>query len=158
MRLLFAIYALFACSLGFGQELTDTITIRQERSKIIIRCGGTIFPSGPLYVVDGKISDSLTASKISPSYIASMTILKGSEATALYGSQALHGVILVKTKTPMVVVDGIIRDYDFLKALDTTLIESIEVLKDASAPMLFSSRNFTSIIVVRLKCTSHPAL
>ena len=60
--------------------------------------------SSPLYVVDGfplpkssgQISNPLT--QIDPSDIESMSVLKGPSATAIYGSRASNGVIVIETK------------------------------------------------------------
>ncbi|MDR0794290.1 MAG: TonB-dependent receptor plug domain-containing protein, partial [Chitinophagaceae bacterium] len=51
-----------------------------------------------LYIIDGKLSSKIDSGKISPSDIASIQILKDSAATALYGSRAANGVILITTK------------------------------------------------------------
>jgi len=60
----------------------------------------------PIYVIDGVIIDgnsgSLNAnplSGINPNDIASIDILKDASATAIYGSRAANGVIIVTTKT-----------------------------------------------------------
>lgn len=69
----------------------------------------------PLYVVDGtpivnrstSSSDGLNssydfgngASVVNPDDVESMTILKGAAATALYGSRAANGVIIITTKS-----------------------------------------------------------
>lgn len=82
-------------------------------SRIIIR--GETSVSGnnqPLFVVDGVIVDNsqfqgANGSRDFPNAIAdlnaedieSMTVLKGPNAAALYGSRAASGVILIKTKT-----------------------------------------------------------
>jgi TonB-linked SusC/RagA family outer membrane protein len=65
--------------------------------------------SNPLIVVDGvpiftgDISSNSSASNplsdISPTDIASMEVLKDASATAIYGSRAANGVILITTKT-----------------------------------------------------------
>lgn len=52
--------------------------------------------SDPLYVVDGMIG--VPISTISPSDIESMDVLKDASASAIYGSRAANGVILVTTK------------------------------------------------------------
>ncbi|TWI03357.1 TonB-linked SusC/RagA family outer membrane protein [Flavobacterium tiangeerense] len=51
----------------------------------------------PLYVVDG-IPYSGTLNSINPTDIASTTVLKDAEATAIYGSRGANGVILISTK------------------------------------------------------------
>ncbi|MRT91410.1 TonB-dependent receptor [Ancylomarina sp. 16SWW S1-10-2] len=53
--------------------------------------------SAPLYVVDGAQYEGSIAD-ISPDDIQSMTILKDASSTALYGSRAANGVILITTK------------------------------------------------------------
>ena len=65
---------------------------------IIIRGVGTLNTStDPLIVLDGSEYSGSLAS-INPSDIASMTILKDASSTALYGSRAANGVILISTK------------------------------------------------------------
>ncbi len=68
-------------------------------SPLRIRGFGSVNASSrPLYVVDGIIfSGSL--SSINPNDIESITILKDASSTALYGSKAANGVVLLTTKT-----------------------------------------------------------
>ncbi|WP_144215107.1 SusC/RagA family TonB-linked outer membrane protein [Flavobacterium anhuiense] len=60
----------------------------------------------PIYVIDGVIIDGNSGSLninplagINPADIASIDILKDASATAIYGSRAANGVIMVTTKT-----------------------------------------------------------
>jgi TonB-linked SusC/RagA family outer membrane protein len=53
--------------------------------------------SAPLYVVDGIAYDGYI-NAISPNDIESITVLKDASATALYGSRAANGVVLITTK------------------------------------------------------------
>ncbi len=84
------------------------ISIRGERSL-------NINNNQPLFVVDGvPITNQFNGSSgrsfqeadygngagmVNPDDIETMTILKGASATALYGSRAANGVIVIKTKT-----------------------------------------------------------
>jgi TonB-linked SusC/RagA family outer membrane protein len=52
----------------------------------------------PLYVVDGAPYDA-ALNNINPDDIESLSILKDASATALYGSRAANGVVLITTKT-----------------------------------------------------------
>ena len=52
----------------------------------------------PLYVVDGIPLVSGTMADINPSDVESIEVLKDASATAIYGSRAANGVILVSTK------------------------------------------------------------
>ncbi|MCC9063538.1 SusC/RagA family TonB-linked outer membrane protein [Flavobacterium piscisymbiosum] len=60
----------------------------------------------PIYVIDGVVIDGSTGSMnanplagINPSDILSMDVLKDASATAIYGSRAANGVIMITTKT-----------------------------------------------------------
>ncbi|MDG1900876.1 MAG: TonB-dependent receptor [Bacteroidales bacterium] len=75
-------------------------------SSIIIRGGSSLSASNePLYVIDGiPISNDAGGgtrsplNSINPNDIASFTILKDASATAIYGSRASNGVIIITTK------------------------------------------------------------
>jgi len=87
---------------GTGAAGSSRVTIRGNTS--ISR------DNNPLYVIDGvpitrasssiggrDLGDALTT--LNPNDIESMSVLKGAAATALYGSRASNGVILITTKS-----------------------------------------------------------
>ena len=97
-----------------GVQVQSTSSDPGSSTNIIIRGFSSINGSNqPLYVVDGvplssgsvssaseeKSSQIAGISNISPEDIESMTILKGAAATALYGSRAANGVVVVTTKS-----------------------------------------------------------
>ncbi|MDR7211752.1 TonB-dependent receptor [Flavobacterium piscis] len=61
-----------------------------------IRGLATMNNSDPLYVVDGVLVGNLSG--LNPNDIESMSVLKDASTTALYGSKAFNGVIMVTTK------------------------------------------------------------
>lgn len=63
---------------------------------VTIRGLATMNNSNPLYVVDGVLVSNLSG--LNPSDIESMSVLKDASTTALYGSRAFNGVIMVTTK------------------------------------------------------------
>jgi len=65
-------------------------------AEVRIRGIGTINNSSPIYVVDGIIVQDI--SYLSPSDIESTEILKDASSSAIYGSRAANGVILITTK------------------------------------------------------------
>lgn len=75
-------------------------------AKIIIRGGASLSASNePLVVIDGVPMDTKTAkgsdtplAMVNPENIESMTILKDASATAIFGSRASNGVIIITTK------------------------------------------------------------
>ena len=71
---------------------------------VAIRGVNSLNGNEPLYVVDGIAIDGQTdgnstaLSAINPSDIVSMEVLKDASATAIYGSRASNGVVLITTK------------------------------------------------------------
>ena len=84
-------------------------------SRIVIRGAGSILGENqPLFIIDGiPISNAdfssasagggrdygSAAADINPDDIASLTVLKGPNAAALYGSRAANGAVIITTKT-----------------------------------------------------------
>ncbi|MEO6914303.1 MAG: SusC/RagA family TonB-linked outer membrane protein, partial [Chitinophagaceae bacterium] len=85
------------------QGLATGVTVQQQSGKpgsdgasIRIRGTSSMFAgSDPLIIIDGVVS---TLDNIDPNAIESITVLKDAASTAIYGSRAGNGVILVRTK------------------------------------------------------------
>lgn len=79
-----------------------TVNPPSANSSNAIRIGGGSLVSDssvkPLLVVDKEVVPLKVLEEIDPQSIETVNILKGNDATALYGSQAQHGVILITTK------------------------------------------------------------
>ncbi|KAF2339471.1 TonB-dependent receptor [Flavobacterium tistrianum] len=58
---------------------------------------------------------------------------------------------LIGGSDPLVVVDGIQGNLDLLNSIPPTEIESIDILKDASATAVYGSRGAAGVIIVRTK-------
>lgn len=52
----------------------------------------------PVYVIDGKIASGTEKEGLDASMIKKIDVLKGDEATAIYGSRGANGVVLITTK------------------------------------------------------------
>lgn len=52
----------------------------------------------PLYILNGVLSNSKQLAEINPNDIEEIKILKGTDATSLYGNQAINGVVIITTK------------------------------------------------------------
>jgi len=63
-----------------------------------IRGRGNLGTSNPLYVVDGVPVSGADFARINPLDVESISVLKDASASAIYGSRAAYGVILVTTK------------------------------------------------------------
>lgn len=72
-----------------GQPGRDAATIR-------IRGVGTLNDNNPLVLVDGF---EFPLSDVNPNNIESISVLKDAASSAIYGSRAANGVILIKTKS-----------------------------------------------------------
>ena len=95
-----------------GVQITRASSSVGSSSQILIRGIKSFGDNQPLWVVDGTpISNSATgagqyggvdfgnnAADLDPENIESISILKGANAAALYGSRARNGVVLVTTK------------------------------------------------------------
>lgn len=57
-------------------------------------------PNLPLFILDGFESDLRTITDLNIHRIARITLLKDAASTALYGSRAANGVVVVETKQP----------------------------------------------------------
>ncbi len=83
-----------------GVQITNTTANAGSAPNVIIRCNSS-FPNNnrTLYVIDGKPFENLDNIKeINPDDINSVSVLKGVGATALYGSKASNGAIIITTK------------------------------------------------------------
>lgn len=81
-----------------GVQVLNTSGRPGEAAQIRIRGKGTLNSSvDPLWVIDGVVSG--TGAQLNPNEIESISVLKDGAATALYGSRATNGVILVTTKS-----------------------------------------------------------
>lgn len=66
---------------------------------IVIRGANSLTQdNSPLYVIDGFPMEDPETAGINPDDIASITVLKDASATAIYGSRAANGVIVIETK------------------------------------------------------------
>jgi TonB-linked SusC/RagA family outer membrane protein len=91
-----------------GLQITGSSGRPGEDGSMLLRGLGTLYGilegenqvnTSPLIVIDGVITDYTTLSGvIAPSDVADITILKDAASTAIYGSRAATGVIVVTTK------------------------------------------------------------
>ncbi|MBQ4483538.1 MAG: SusC/RagA family TonB-linked outer membrane protein [Prevotella sp.] len=99
-----------------GVQINTTSSDPGASQSVIIRGVSSLSGNNqPLYVIDGvplnntsvRTGDGLNsgydfgngAGAVNPDDVESMTVLKGAAATALYGSRAANGVILITTKS-----------------------------------------------------------
>ncbi|PUV24755.1 SusC/RagA family TonB-linked outer membrane protein [Sphingobacterium athyrii] len=79
-----------------GVQITSTGGSPGTPPAVRIRGIGTVNDNNPLYVVDGLPQSDI--GWLNPNDIQSMEVLKDASATAIYGSRAANGVIMVTTQ------------------------------------------------------------
>ncbi len=68
-----------------------------QGTRVMVRGIGTLNNSSPLYIVDGMYMDSID--HINPADVASIDVLKDASSSAIYGSRAANGVVIITTKS-----------------------------------------------------------
>ena len=58
------------------------------------------YANQPLLIMDGFEISIQTLADMDPDRVASIVLLKDAAATAIYGSRAANGVIVIESKTP----------------------------------------------------------
>jgi len=95
-----------------GLSITTASTGVGAASKVLLRGNRSIAGSSePLYVIDGIPMGGI--SNLSPDDIASISVMKGANAAALYGSRANNGAIIVTTKSGAGLGEGVMVDLGF---------------------------------------------
>jgi TonB-linked SusC/RagA family outer membrane protein len=84
-------------SSGVRVQQVNGLPSDNSEGQISIRGVGSLNASStPLILVDGQVSD---INSVNPNDVASVSILKDAASSAIYGSRASNGVILITTKT-----------------------------------------------------------
>lgn len=88
---------------GYGGKISDRKKRKNAFSKdagrISIRGNTTTSKAGePLFIIDGVVASKEKVDKLDKNAIESMNVLKDTEASAIYGSRAANGVIVITTK------------------------------------------------------------
>ncbi len=88
------IFLLFVSSKSFSQP-----NVIDPSKPCLIRIGRPATENNqPLFILDGAIINEKEFQNIKPEIIESVTILKDTSATALFGKSGINGVILIKSK------------------------------------------------------------
>jgi TonB-linked SusC/RagA family outer membrane protein len=87
-------------ALGSNPNALPNIEIRGKTGIAGIRDGNAQDPNQPLFILDGFETDMRTVLDLDMNRVANVTILKDAASTALYGSRASNGVVVIETKRP----------------------------------------------------------
>ncbi|WP_165004221.1 M56 family metallopeptidase [Seramator thermalis] len=128
----------------------------------------SVTDGNPLILMNGVAITKEEMDKINPDEIESVNVLKGEQATRLYGEKGKNGVVIItpkgekavvplregmnKENPPLIVIDGKRMPKDFnLSTLKSEEIESISVLKDKSAVETYGEDGKNGVIVILKK-------
>ncbi|HOV36714.1 MAG TPA: TonB-dependent receptor plug domain-containing protein [Dysgonamonadaceae bacterium] len=155
----------------YGTEAKDGVVIITTKnnghsSSTERRMG--VSDGNPLILMNGVAITKEKMDKINPDDIESVNVLKGEQATRLYGEKGKNGVVIItpkgekavvplregmnKENPPLIVIDGKRMPKDFnLSTLKSEEIESISVLKDKSAVETYGEDGKNGVIVILKK-------
>lgn len=160
MKKIVCFISLICGMFGIAQETTSEIQLKNvvEENSTSVK---------PLVFIDDE-ADLQSLHKLDESQIESITLLKGVEATALFGSRGKVGVILVKSKenvkkiikcgcrhhtlpSPLYIVDGKEFTTEELNKIIPERIDGIEILKGEEAVKKYGEKAKGGVILVKLK-------
>lgn len=124
-----------------GVQVVNSSSPGTEPTVRIRGIGSISISSNPLYVIDGVPGGGLNT--IAPNDIESIEVLKDASASAIYGSRAANGVVLITTKKGKagklnITVDSYIGTQQVWKTLD--LLNSAEYIKYGTALLTASGQ------------------
>jgi TonB-dependent SusC/RagA subfamily outer membrane receptor len=130
------------------------IEVRGYKTNTSVAVEGKPLPENLIYVINGRISTKSEMEQLKPEQIASVDILKGNSAVAVYGDKTKDGVVQIKLKneaSPLYVIDGEIASKEKMDQLKPEQIESINVLKGEKATAVYGDNGKNGVIVIRTK-------
>ncbi|WOI22747.1 alpha-2-macroglobulin family protein [Nonlabens ulvanivorans] len=128
-----------------------------------VRIRGTVSIDGandPLYIVDGEVVTGGEFAKMNANSFNSVSVLKDAQATALYGSRAAAGVIVISTKDGVTSNDLILREMNLnnvqaRKNLQETAFFFPELRTDKKGYLKFSFTSPETLTQWKLRLLAH---
>ena len=121
--------------IGYGTIKKSDLTgsVAKVKSDEIIK----VPSSNPMQALQGKVSG--------------LQILSTSGEPGANPVVRLRGITTLNNNNPIAVIDGVITDISAVSMLNSNDIESIEVLKDASASAIYGSRGAAGVVIITTK-------
>lgn len=128
-----------------GVQVTQNSGTPGGGISVSIRGINSLNGNEPLYVIDGvaisgnNTSNSSVLSSINPADIVSMEVLKDASATAIYGSRASNGVVLITTRQgeegkTKVSYEGYYALQQLPKKLETLTLPNMQFTRTSAPP------------------------
>lgn len=161
----------FSYALAQDKPVSDTIKIFTDTKQKVEKA-----PDNALIILDGKVIDKAKMDAMNPKDFYAVNVLKGKEATDIYGKKGKNGVVLItsrkagsekktivtsyrytdsvgmhKERKPAIIINGVRMSDDALKHFDPQSIQSIDVLKDDSLTKEFGEKGKEYVIKIKTK-------
>jgi TonB-dependent SusC/RagA subfamily outer membrane receptor len=104
-----------------------------------------------LYIIDGEMSSESNFKKINPDDLVDIEFLTGVKATALYGSKAANGVIIITTKKSLEVLTQV----KARKNLSETAFFLPNLKTDATGKVSFNFTSPEALTAWKLRLLAH---
>ena len=85
---------------GSNPNMMPDVEIRGKTSVVGLKEEYGSDPNQPLFILDGFETTIETVMNLNMNRVASVTVLKDAASTAIYGSKASNGVVVIETKAP----------------------------------------------------------
>ncbi|TXG35172.1 M56 family metallopeptidase [Seonamhaeicola maritimus] len=140
----------------------DKVKVKKNKSGNILFIGDEDGKE-PLFIIDEKEINKDKFENIDPDKIESVFVLKGEQAIEKYGDKGKDGVVLIKTKDhkptsffktglePLIIINGKEASKDEMDGLDKNNIQTIDVLKNASATSSYGTKGKNGVILIKTK-------
>ncbi|MCM4159262.1 hypothetical protein FHG64_17390 [Antarcticibacterium flavum] len=127
------------------------VSIAEDSSGEMIRIRGASSlnsAESPLFIIDGK---PVSSHDLRPEDITGVEILKGDEATALYGAKGANGVVIITTKQGLTELQNV----QARKNLDETAFFFPEIKVDRKGKLQFSFTSPEALTRWKLRLLAH---
>lgn len=118
---------------GSDPNRMPDIEVRGKTSIVGVKEQYTLDPNQPLFILDGFEVAMQVINDLNMERVASITILKDAASTAIYGSRAANGVVVIETKRPEAGALSVTYTGDFSVAMpalaDYNLMNASEKLR-----------------------------
>jgi len=160
----YSVTSVYSDSIAFDEVVFEEVLQGRAEGVFLHALGGASYhfkirgsssapgDGAPLYVVDGVIVES---SKIDRNDLASAQVLQGAAATALYGSRAAHGVIIISTKSGQQKLDSELAKVSARKNLNETAFFFPHITTDENGKIRFSFTSPESLTRWKIQLLAH---
>jgi len=144
-----------------GSQTTLSVILEEDATtldEVVVIGYGTSKKShltGAISRVDNKDLDKIPVSRVDDALVGKVS---GVNIAATEGEAGSAPTIRIRgtgsvsaSSAPLIVVDGLIVDNDFLGSLDMNDVASFEILKDAASTAIYGSRGGNGVILISTK-------